>query len=62
LDSATARVKNLLAGGKVAEAIGLLSSDFIGQVGSLRADGKLTTAEAAALTLAAQEAVQNITA
>ncbi|GAA3640260.1 hypothetical protein GCM10022200_24890 [Microbacterium awajiense] len=51
----------LLDKGKTAEAVALLSSDFTGQVASLLAEGKLTAAQAAALTTAAQEAVLNIT-
>uniref|UniRef100_S0DE16 Carbohydrate esterase family 1 protein n=1 Tax=termite gut metagenome TaxID=433724 RepID=S0DE16_9ZZZZ len=51
----------LLADGLTADAVGLLSTDFAGQVASLLAEGKLTAEEAAALTVAAQEAVQNIT-
>jgi hypothetical protein len=50
----------LLDKGKTAEAVNLLSADFIGQVQSLLGEGKLTAAQAAALTLAAQEAIQNI--
>jgi hypothetical protein len=57
LDHAT----KLLASGKTAEAVSGLSADFIGQVNSLRGEGKLTAAEAAALILAAEEAILNIT-
>jgi hypothetical protein len=41
--------------------VSLLSSDFIGQVDSLLADGVLTADDAAALITAAQETVLNIT-
>jgi enterochelin esterase-like enzyme len=51
----------LLAKGKTAEAASHISADFIGQVESLRDEGKLTAAQAAALILAAEETVQNIT-
>lgn len=55
------QASKLLADGDVAGAVGLLSTDFVGQVASLLAEGKLTSAQAAALTIAAQEAVLNIT-
>ena len=51
---------SLLGQGKTAEAVSLLSADFIGQVNSLLSEGKLTQAEADALTTAAQETIQNI--
>jgi len=51
----------LLAKGDQAGAVRLLSVDFAGQVASLRAEGKLTEAQAAALTAAAEETVLNIT-
>jgi hypothetical protein len=41
--------------------VSLLSTDFIGQVDSLLADGKLTAEQAATLTDAARETIQNIT-
>jgi len=50
----------LLQQGKTAEAVSLLSADFIGQVTSLLGEGKLTQAEADALITAAQETIQNI--
>ena len=49
-----------LAKGHTADAVRLLSSDFIGQVDSLLNEGKLTEAQAAALTTGAQETLQNI--
>jgi PKD repeat protein len=52
---------NLLNRGKTADAVSLLSADFIGQVNSLRSEGKLTQAEADALITAANETIQNIT-
>jgi len=52
---------NLLGQGKTADAVSLLSADFIGQVNSLLSEGKLTQAEADALITAAQETIQNIT-
>jgi hypothetical protein len=51
----------LLASGQTANALGVLSTDFIGQVNSLLAEGKLSAADAAALIAAAQETIQNIT-
>ena len=54
------QVEKLLAKGQPSEAVGLLSTDFIGQVASLRDEGKLTASQAAALSTAAQEAIQNI--
>ena len=51
----------LLANGHTADAVSLLSVDFIGQVESLLNEGKLTAAQADALITAAQETVQNIT-
>ena len=51
----------LLDKGKTADAVGILTADFAGQVQALLADGKLTQAQATALLVAAQEAVQNIT-
>ena len=57
LDQAT----KLLAKGDTTSAVSLLSTDFIGQVTSLLSEGKLTAAQAAALTLAAEEAILNIT-
>jgi hypothetical protein len=56
------QASRLLANGSTADAVNLLSSDFIGQVQSLLSEGKLTAAQAAALTLAAQEAMKNIDA
>jgi hypothetical protein len=50
----------LLAKGQTADAVSVLSTDFIGQVNSLLSEGKLTAAEAAALVQAAQETIQNI--
>lgn len=55
------QASKLLAQGDQAGAIDLLSTDFVGQVASLLAEGKLTAEQAAALTTAAQEAVLNIT-
>ena len=55
------QASKLLEKGKTADAVGVLSTDFIGQVQSLLSEGKLTAEQAAALTLAAQETVQNIT-
>jgi len=57
LDQAT----KLLGQGKTADAVSLLSDDFIGQVNSLLGEGKLTADEASGLITAAQEAIQNIT-
>ena len=57
LDQAT----KLLAKGEVTSAVSLLSRDFIGQVASLLSEGRLTAAQAAALTLAAEETILNIT-
>ncbi len=54
-------VAKQLAKGQTDAAVSLLTVDFIGQVQSLLAEGKLTQAQADALTLAAQETVQNIT-
>ncbi len=51
----------LLGSGDTAGAVRLLSTDFSGQVDSLLREGKLTAIESAALILAAQEAVENIT-
>ena len=51
----------LLANGHSADAVSLLSVDFIGQVESLLNEGRLTAAQADALITAAQETVQNIT-
>jgi hypothetical protein len=50
----------LLAKGQTGNAVGVLSTDFIGQVNSLLSDGVLTQAEADALITAAQETIQNI--
>ena len=50
----------LLAKGQTADAVSLLTADFIGQVNSLRSEGKLTQVEADALITAAQETIQNI--
>jgi hypothetical protein len=50
----------LLAQGNTADAVGLLSADFIGQVNSLLSEGKLTQAQADALITAANETIQNI--
>jgi hypothetical protein len=50
----------LLNQGKTADAVSLLSADFIGQVNSLLSEGKLTQAGADALITAAQETIQNI--
>jgi enterochelin esterase-like enzyme len=55
------QVSKLLARGATADAVSVLEVDFIGQVDSLLAEGKLTAEQAAALTLAAEEAVLNIT-
>ncbi|WP_314505471.1 putative Ig domain-containing protein [uncultured Microbacterium sp.] len=52
----------LLAKAQTAQAVGILSTDFVGQVNSLVAEGKLSAADAAALILAAQETIANITA
>ena len=51
----------LLTDGQTADALSLLSADFIGQVNSLLNEGKLTGAEADALILAAEETILNIT-
>ena len=51
----------LLADGQTADALSLLSVDFIGQVNSLLSEGKLTSAQADALILAAEETILNIT-
>ncbi len=51
---------SLLSQGKTADAVSLLSADFIGQVNSLLGEGKLTQAAADALITAAQETIQNI--
>ena len=51
----------LLDKGKTADAVSLLSADFIGQVNSLLSEGKLTQAQADALITAANETIQNIT-
>jgi hypothetical protein len=51
---------NLLAKDQTADAVSLLSTDFIGQVNSLLSEGTLTAADAAALIQAAQETIQNI--
>ena len=51
----------LLAKGETASAARILSSDFIGQVNSLLSEGKLTAAQAAALTVAAEETILNVT-
>ncbi len=61
LTQKVSQAEKLLAQGDQAGAIRLLSNDFAGQVASLRAEGKLTATEAAALTVAAGEAVLNIT-
>jgi hypothetical protein len=53
------QVEKLLAAGKKADAVSVLQTDFIGQATGLRGV-KLTAAEADALILAAQEAIQNI--
>jgi enterochelin esterase-like enzyme len=50
----------LLAKGATADAVRLLEVDFIGQIDSLLAEGELTAEQAAALTVAAEEAVLNI--
>jgi enterochelin esterase-like enzyme len=55
------QASKLLAKGQTTDAVSLLSSDFIGQVDSLLADGVLTADQAAALITAAQETVLNIT-
>ena len=55
------QASKLLAKGKTTDAVSLLADDFIGQVASLLSTGKLTAAQATALTTAAQEAIQNIT-
>ncbi len=55
------QASKLVAKGKTAEAVSLLADDFVGQVTSLLTGGKLTEAQASALTAAAQEAIQNIT-
>lgn len=52
---------SLLVKGSTADAVSLLSNDFIGQVESLLSEGKLTAAQAEALIIAVEEAVQNIT-
>ena len=54
------QVAKLLARGEKADAASVLSTDFLGQVDSLLSEGKLTDAQAASLTTAAQEAIQNI--
>jgi hypothetical protein len=51
----------LVSRGDTAGAVRMLSTDFSGQVDSLLREGKLTAIESAALILAAQEAVENIT-
>jgi hypothetical protein len=55
------QASKLLAKGQTTDAVSVLSSDFIGQVDSLLADGVLTADDAAALITAAQETVLNIT-
>jgi hypothetical protein len=55
------QASKLLARGATADAVAVLEGDFIGQVNSLLAEGKLTAEQAAALTLAVDEAVLNIT-
>lgn len=50
-----------LAKGHTADAVSLLSDDFIGQVNSLRNGGKLTAEQADALVAAAEQAIENIT-
>ena len=61
LTAKLSQATKLLAAGQTASALGLLSADFIGQVASLLSEGKLTAAQAAALTVAAQETILNIT-
>jgi hypothetical protein len=46
--------------GQTADAVGLLSTDFIGQVHGLLSEGKLTEGHATSLTIPAQEAIQSI--
>lgn len=55
------QASKLLANGDQAGAVELLSGAFAGQVASLLSEGKLTAAQAEALTTAAQEVVLNIT-
>jgi enterochelin esterase-like enzyme len=55
------QVTKLLAKGKTAAAVDVLSDDFIGQVNSLLAQGKLTAEQAAALIDAAEAVIENIT-
>ena len=57
LDQAT----KLLAKGKTADAVSLLSIDLIGQIDSLRSEGKLTAGQAAALITAVEETILNVT-
>ena len=51
----------LLAKGNTADAVSLLSTDFIGQVNSLLSGGKLTPEQAGALIAAAEATILNIT-
>jgi PKD repeat protein len=55
------QASKLLDKGQTTDAVSVLSSDFIGQVNSLLADGALTASDATALITAAQETVLNIT-
>ncbi len=55
-----AQAEKLLAAGKTANAEALLSGDFVGQVTGLQSAGKITAAEAAALTLAVEEVLLNL--
>lgn len=55
------QVTKLLAKGKTADAVNVLSGDFVGQVNSLLAEGKLTAEQAAALIGGAEAVIENVT-
>ena len=55
------QASKLLAKGKIADAVSVLSTDFIGQVNILLSEGKLTPEQAAALIAATEATVLNIT-
>jgi hypothetical protein len=54
------QAEKLLAAGEQMDAEALLSGDFIGQVTGLQSAGRITEAEAAALTLAVEEILLNL--
>jgi hypothetical protein len=54
------QAEKLLAAGEQTDAEALLSGDFIGQVTGLQSAGRITEAEAAALTLAVEEILLNL--